>query len=216
MHPRVRQATSRFSGHRWPSGARSLPLKTVRTAGNEVGAQLRAVEEPVWRAIRKSSVSPFNSMAQSFVVIGSDRAAGLSRTRKGEAAGPPFQFDLASHDMAHFFTGAARLKPGVTVGQANAQLRLAADQYRRLYGANSLPADGGFGVVSLQESMHRRHTLPPAGPAGRSGLRSADRVRECCEPAAGASGGEKTEAGDAGCPGRGARPDRRANCSPRA
>jgi putative ABC transport system permease protein len=65
----------------------------------------------------------------------------------------PFQFDLASQDMAHFFTVAARLKPGVTLPRANAQLRVAADQYRRLYGANSLPPEGGFGVVSLQESM---------------------------------------------------------------
>jgi predicted permease len=65
----------------------------------------------------------------------------------------PFQFDLASQDMAHYFTVAARLKPGVTLPQANAQLRVAADQYRRLYGANSLPPDGGFAVTSLQESM---------------------------------------------------------------
>jgi len=64
----------------------------------------------------------------------------------------PYQFDLNSKDMAHFFTVAARLKPGITVPQANAQLRLAADQYRRLYGADSLPPGAGFGVVSLQES----------------------------------------------------------------
>jgi putative ABC transport system permease protein len=65
----------------------------------------------------------------------------------------PFQFDLTSQDMAHFFTVAARLRPGVTVLQANAQLRLAADEYRRTYGQNSLPPNGGFGTVSLQESM---------------------------------------------------------------
>ena len=65
----------------------------------------------------------------------------------------PFQFDLNSQDMAHYFTVAARLRPGVTLPQANAQLRLAADQYRRIYGKNSLPPDGGFGLASLQESM---------------------------------------------------------------
>src|SRR5215469_8577968 len=65
----------------------------------------------------------------------------------------PFQFDLNSKDLAHFFTVAARLKPGVTIPQANAQLRLVADQFRRLYGADSLPRDGGFGVVSLQQLM---------------------------------------------------------------
>ena len=64
----------------------------------------------------------------------------------------PFQFDLASQDMANYFTVSARLKPGVTIAQANAQLRLAADQYRRVYGANALSPDGGFGVQSLQES----------------------------------------------------------------
>jgi putative ABC transport system permease protein len=64
----------------------------------------------------------------------------------------PFQFDLNSQDMAHYFTVAARLKPGVTVPQANAQLRLAADQYRRTYGADSLPPDGGFNVISLREA----------------------------------------------------------------
>ena len=65
----------------------------------------------------------------------------------------PFQFDLASQDMANYFRVAARLKPGVTIAQANAQLRLAADQYRRMYGADALSPQDGFGVQSLQESM---------------------------------------------------------------
>jgi len=65
----------------------------------------------------------------------------------------PFQFDLNSKDMAHFFTVSARLKPGVTIPQANAQLRLVADQFRRLYGNDALPHDGGFGVASLQQLM---------------------------------------------------------------
>ena len=43
----------------------------------------------------------------------------------------PFQFDLTSHDMAHYFAVAARLKPGVTLQQANAQLKLAVDQFYR-------------------------------------------------------------------------------------
>ncbi len=64
----------------------------------------------------------------------------------------PFQFDLTSQDMAHYFTVAARLRPGVTLPQANAQLRLAADQYRRAYGENSLPPGDGFGIVSLQQA----------------------------------------------------------------
>jgi putative ABC transport system permease protein len=64
----------------------------------------------------------------------------------------PYQFDLASQDMAQYFTVAARLKPGITLPQANAQLKLAADQFRRAY-AGALGPQQGFGVVSLQESI---------------------------------------------------------------
>src|SRR5579859_4287588 len=64
----------------------------------------------------------------------------------------PFQFDLNSKDMVFFFRVAARLRTGVTVPQADAQLRLVADQFRRMYGDDALPRDGGFGVVSLQQT----------------------------------------------------------------
>ncbi|MGB8536939.1 MAG: ABC transporter permease [Acidobacteriaceae bacterium] len=65
----------------------------------------------------------------------------------------PFQFDLSSRLMVHTFNVAARLKQGVTAAAANAQLALATDEFRRTYGSRSLPPHGGFGVVSLQESL---------------------------------------------------------------
>jgi predicted permease len=65
----------------------------------------------------------------------------------------PFQFDLNTQDQANYFTVAARLKPGITMGQANAQLKLAADEYRRTYGARAMGPQDGFSVVSLQEAM---------------------------------------------------------------
>jgi len=65
----------------------------------------------------------------------------------------PFQFDLTSREMARHFNVAARLKAGITVAQANAQLALVADQFRRTYGRVALPPDGGFRAVSLQESL---------------------------------------------------------------
>ncbi len=65
----------------------------------------------------------------------------------------PFQFDLNSREMVHGFNVAARLKPGITGAAANAQLALAADEFRRTYGSDTMPPHGGFGVVSLQESL---------------------------------------------------------------
>lgn len=61
----------------------------------------------------------------------------------------PFQFDMNSQDQAHYFMVAARLKPGITIGQANAQLKLAADEYRRTYGPMAMGPQDGFGVESL-------------------------------------------------------------------
>ena len=64
----------------------------------------------------------------------------------------PFQFDPNSVNQGHFFLGAGRLKPGVTLGQANAQLKVAADQFRRRYPGVLDPKDG-FAVVPLRDSI---------------------------------------------------------------
>jgi putative ABC transport system permease protein len=66
----------------------------------------------------------------------------------------PFQFELTSQDQAHYFGVIARLKPDVTVPMANAQLKLAANQYRSTYPGTLGPNDG-FGVVLWQELMVR-------------------------------------------------------------
>ena len=66
----------------------------------------------------------------------------------------PFQFEMTSTDQAHYFGVIARLKAGVTVPMANAQLKLAADQYRTTYPGTLGPNDS-FGVTLLQELMVR-------------------------------------------------------------
>jgi putative ABC transport system permease protein len=65
----------------------------------------------------------------------------------------PFQFDLNSHDQAHYFVAAGRLKPGVTLEQANAQMKLAAEEYRRKYGTAVMGPREGFAVQPLRDSI---------------------------------------------------------------
>jgi putative ABC transport system permease protein len=65
----------------------------------------------------------------------------------------PFQFDLNSRGMARNFNVVARLKPGITAAQANAQLALATQQFGRIYGSNALPPQGQFRAVPLQEFL---------------------------------------------------------------
>lgn len=64
----------------------------------------------------------------------------------------PYQFDLASRDMAHYFGVAARLQPGVTLEKANAQLAITSDQLRRELPGAILPG-GHYGVVPLKQWM---------------------------------------------------------------
>ena len=64
----------------------------------------------------------------------------------------PFQIDPNSTNLGHYFFVAGRLRPGVTLAQANAQLKLAADQYRLLHPQDMGPK-GGFAVQPLRDSI---------------------------------------------------------------
>ena len=62
----------------------------------------------------------------------------------------PYQFDLSTHEMAHYFWVTARLRLGVTVEQANAQLKLASDQLRREI-PNAIGPKNYYGVAPLKQ-----------------------------------------------------------------
>ena len=62
----------------------------------------------------------------------------------------PFPIDPNSEDQAHYFAAAARLKPGVTLAMANAQLQVAYAQFRRKY-PHYAGVGNGFSVERLQD-----------------------------------------------------------------
>ena len=64
----------------------------------------------------------------------------------------PFQLDANSTNLGHYFLVAGRLKPGVTLAQANAQLKITADQYRRRY-PDDMDPKSSFGVQPLRDSI---------------------------------------------------------------
>jgi putative ABC transport system permease protein len=61
----------------------------------------------------------------------------------------PFQFDPNSQNQGHFFLAAGRLKPGITIDQANAQLKLASQQFLRRYPDYNV--SNGFAVQPLRD-----------------------------------------------------------------
>src|SRR5271156_6823025 len=63
----------------------------------------------------------------------------------------PFQFEPNSTNQGHYFQAAGLLKPGVTLAQANAQMKLAASQYLRAYPLAN--PQQGFAVEPLRDSI---------------------------------------------------------------
>ena len=63
----------------------------------------------------------------------------------------PFQFEPYSTNQGHYFLAAGKLKPGVSIAQANAQMKLGAAEFHRLYpGTNP---QMGFAVEPLRDSI---------------------------------------------------------------
>jgi putative ABC transport system permease protein len=63
----------------------------------------------------------------------------------------PFQFEPVSTNQGHFFQAVGMLKPGVTLAQANAQMKLAFQQYLRAYPQAN--PQGGFAVEPLRDAI---------------------------------------------------------------
>jgi len=64
----------------------------------------------------------------------------------------PFQLDPHTSDQGHYFSVTGRLKPGVTLAQAQARLALAAVEYKQKY-PNVLQRDQGFWVQRLSDEI---------------------------------------------------------------
>ncbi len=75
----------------------------------------------------------------------------------GEFSGPrdvwtPFQLDPNTKDQGHYFNAAGRLKPGVTLEQAKAQLDRSSADYRRKF-PRTLDENESFSVTPFQEAF---------------------------------------------------------------
>ncbi len=64
----------------------------------------------------------------------------------------PFQLAPTTKDQGHYFAVAARLKPGVTLGQAQAELEASAAAYRERF-PDAMQNGVGFTVATLQDAI---------------------------------------------------------------
>jgi putative ABC transport system permease protein len=90
----------------------------------------------------------------AYTVVGVVGAEFDIREFADPAVWVPFQLDPNTTDQGHYFQTAARLKPGVTVEQAQARLEASAASYRERFPI-ALQENGGFSVLTLQETVVR-------------------------------------------------------------
>ena len=99
------------------------------------------------------------NMLGKSIFLGGDPYTVIGVTRPEFITDPPadvwlpFQFDPNSDDQAHYFFAAGRLKPGVTLQAANAQLKLAHEQFRRKYPNGAAGPQEGFAVQLLRDRI---------------------------------------------------------------
>ncbi len=89
---------------------------------------------------------------EPYTVVGVLRDFSLEEFGISPQVWIPFQLDPNSEDQGHYFLSAGRLKPGVTLEQAKARLKLSADEYRRKY-PNALQPNNSFTVQPVRESL---------------------------------------------------------------
>src|SRR5687768_3508478 len=66
----------------------------------------------------------------------------------------PFRFDPNTADQAHYFRVAGRLRPGITLQQADARLAASSAAYRAKY-PNAIGPNSTFGVTPVRELLVR-------------------------------------------------------------
>jgi predicted permease len=64
----------------------------------------------------------------------------------------PFQIDPNTIDQGNYFNVAGRLKPGITLGTAKAQLQLVANEFRRAY-PSAIGPQNGFSAQRMQDAL---------------------------------------------------------------
>jgi putative ABC transport system permease protein len=145
----------------------SLPMTLGRTFSADEdrpnGGRVAVISDGLWK--RRFGGDPhaigatISLSGESYEIVGI--AAPGARTEKDPPTEVwmPLQLDPESLDQNHFLTVVGRLKPGVTLGMAKAQLQLAADELRQRFPA-VMNKQSGFTVLPIRDFV-----IGDAGPS---------------------------------------------------
>jgi putative ABC transport system permease protein len=88
----------------------------------------------------------------SYAVIGVLEDFDFSEFGRTPQVWVPFKLDPNARDQGHYFQVAGRLKPGVSLEQARARLKLSAEDYRREF-PDALPKNASFSVEPIRDVL---------------------------------------------------------------
>ncbi len=154
------------------------PIILGRTFSNEEdlphGPQVAVISEGLWtrrfggdRSVIGKSISLSGT---PYVIVGVVASSfDISEFGPKPDVFIPFQLDPNTADQGHYFSAAARLKPGVTLGQAQAKLKLSAQDFSRKF-PRALGPNNGFTVTPFQEAIVGNVRLSLLVLAGAVGL----------------------------------------------
>src|SRR3954453_5782322 len=120
------------------------------------GERVTVISRPLWMSRFNSDPNiigkTISLSGDTYTIIG-----GLADFDFQEFGPPPqvwlpFKLDPNAKDQGHYFQVAGRLKPGVTLEQAKARLKLSAEDYKRTY-PNALGKNGTFSVEPIRDVL---------------------------------------------------------------
>jgi putative ABC transport system permease protein len=97
---------------------------------------------------------PISLSGEPYTVIGVLRAFNFAEFGPTPQVWIPYQLDPNTTDQGNYFFSAGRLKPGVTLRQADERLRFSAQAFQRKFSA-ALGPKGSFGVQPIRDALVR-------------------------------------------------------------
>lgn len=139
-----------------------LPVARGRSFTDEEerpnGSNIVVLSDSLWKNVFDSDPQIIGKTislgGSSHEVIGVMVSGVQTETPESPDVWMPFPIDPNSEDQSHYFQVAGRLKPGITLDMANAQLQFTTQEFRRKF-PNSLSTSRGetFGVQPMQDVL---------------------------------------------------------------
>jgi predicted permease len=133
---------------------RSFSADEDQPGGPQVAVISRSLWETRFNADANLVGKPISLGGDPYTIVGVLDAFDFREFGPTPQVWTLFQFPANTGDQGHYFQSIGRLKPGVTLQQANARMQASAKEYREQY-PNALGPQSSFGVQPIRDVLVR-------------------------------------------------------------